>query len=173
MHGVVCDFIYDFCALQVFDEEGSFLSHVDTSAAPLFGPQSIYATRDNTVLVADSGNHCVKIFRYETTQTLGLGLSPEMSILVYLPILVYFYQCIYLFIVPNICIYLCSLTIHFLCAYVYYICHHTKHVSYIVIVLKLCVCVAYVTKMVTYANNYIILPLAQAVTTISYAYLFN
>ncbi|XP_067949819.1 tripartite motif-containing protein 2-like [Watersipora subatra] len=52
--------------IQIFDEEGSFLSLVDTSAAPLFGPQSIYATLDNRVIVADSGNHCVKVFRYDT-----------------------------------------------------------------------------------------------------------
>lgn len=51
--------------VQVFEEDGSFLSLVDTSSAPLFGPQAVYAMRDNKVAVADSGNHCVKIFHYD------------------------------------------------------------------------------------------------------------
>lgn len=51
--------------LQIFDEQGSFLGHVDTHAAPLFGPQSISATSENQVIVADSGNHCVKVFHYD------------------------------------------------------------------------------------------------------------
>lgn len=49
---------------QVFDGSGSFLSYINTSADPLYGPQGLALTSDGHVVVADSGNHCFKIYRY-------------------------------------------------------------------------------------------------------------
>ena len=49
---------------QVFDSEGSFLSYVNTSADPLYGPQGLTVTTDGFCAVADSGNHCFKIYKY-------------------------------------------------------------------------------------------------------------
>ena len=69
---------------QIFDEDGCFLSLVDTSPAPLFGPQALFATRDNSVIVADSGNHCVKIFKYEVSQSLissAYNITPMIYLL--------------------------------------------------------------------------------------------
>lgn len=48
--------------LQVFDATGSFLSFVN--GEPLYGPQGLALTPDNYVAVADSGNHCIKVFKY-------------------------------------------------------------------------------------------------------------
>lgn len=50
--------------IQVFDSEGSFLSYVNTSADPLYGPQGLTVTTDGFCAVADSGNHCFKIYKY-------------------------------------------------------------------------------------------------------------
>ena len=50
--------------IQIFDSQGSFLSFVNTLACPLYGPQGIAATIDGQVVVADSGNHCFKIYKY-------------------------------------------------------------------------------------------------------------
>ncbi|XP_046699281.1 tripartite motif-containing protein 2 isoform X2 [Silurus meridionalis] len=50
--------------IQVFDSSGSFLSFINTSADPLFGPQGLSITSNSHVLVADSGNHCFKVYRY-------------------------------------------------------------------------------------------------------------
>lgn len=50
--------------LQVFDGSGSFLSYINTSADPLYGPQGLALTSDGHVVVADSGNHCFKVYRY-------------------------------------------------------------------------------------------------------------
>ena len=50
--------------LQVFDSEGSFLSFVNTSGNPLYGPQGLAFTEDGNILVADSGNHCFKVYRH-------------------------------------------------------------------------------------------------------------
>ncbi|KAL0970686.1 hypothetical protein UPYG_G00245710 [Umbra pygmaea] len=50
--------------IQVFDGSGSFLSYINTSADPLYGPQGLALTSDGHVVVADSGNHCFKIYRY-------------------------------------------------------------------------------------------------------------
>nr|XP_029509146.1 tripartite motif-containing protein 3-like [Oncorhynchus nerka] len=50
--------------IQVFDSAGSFLSYINTSADPLYGPQGLTLTSDGHVAVADSGNHCFKIYRY-------------------------------------------------------------------------------------------------------------
>lgn len=51
--------------IQVFDSRGSFLALVDTSSDPLYGPQGLaVSTDDDHVIVADSGNHCFKIFKH-------------------------------------------------------------------------------------------------------------
>nr|XP_057922824.1 tripartite motif-containing protein 2-like isoform X2 [Doryrhamphus excisus] len=50
--------------IQVFDGSGSFLSYINTSADPLYGPQGLALTDDGHVVVADSGNHCFKVYRY-------------------------------------------------------------------------------------------------------------
>lgn len=50
--------------LQVFDSSGSFLSYINTAADPLYGPQGLALTSDGHVVVADSGNHCFKAYRY-------------------------------------------------------------------------------------------------------------
>ncbi|KAF3840913.1 hypothetical protein F7725_006775 [Dissostichus mawsoni] len=50
--------------IQVFDSAGSFLSYINTSADPLYGPQGLALTSDGHVAVADSGNHCFKVYRY-------------------------------------------------------------------------------------------------------------
>uniref|UniRef100_A0A6Q2YTA5 Tripartite motif containing 2b n=1 Tax=Esox lucius TaxID=8010 RepID=A0A6Q2YTA5_ESOLU len=50
--------------IQVFDGSGSFLSYINTSADPLYGPQGLALTSDGHVVVADSGNHCFKVYRY-------------------------------------------------------------------------------------------------------------
>lgn len=50
--------------MQVFDSTGSFLSYINTSADPLYGPQGLALTSDGHVAVADSGNHCFKVYRY-------------------------------------------------------------------------------------------------------------
>ena len=56
--------IHISCFLQVFDSQGSFLSYINTSADPLYGPQGLAITDQGTVVVGDSGNHCFKIYRY-------------------------------------------------------------------------------------------------------------
>ena len=48
----------------MFDSTGSFLSYINTSADPLYGPQGLALTSDGNVAVADSGNHCFKVYRY-------------------------------------------------------------------------------------------------------------
>ncbi len=53
-----------WCVLQVFDAHGSFLSYINTSADPLYGPQGLAITDQGNVVVGDSGNHCFKIYRY-------------------------------------------------------------------------------------------------------------
>lgn len=50
--------------IQVFDSNGSFLSYVNTTADPLYGPQGLAITPENTVVVSDSGNHCIKVYKY-------------------------------------------------------------------------------------------------------------
>ena len=54
----------NFGLLQVFDSSGSFLSYIHTSADPLYGPQGLDITPDGQVIVADSGNHCFKLYKY-------------------------------------------------------------------------------------------------------------
>ena len=53
-----------FSLFQVFDSTGSFLSYINTSADPLYGPQGLAINDDGNVVVADSGNHCMKIYQY-------------------------------------------------------------------------------------------------------------
>ena len=48
---------------QVFDSTGSFLAFINTLACPLYGPQGVAMTQDGHVVVADSGNHCYKMYR--------------------------------------------------------------------------------------------------------------
>jgi len=50
--------------IQVFDCQGSFLSYVSSSVEPLYGPQGLTVTHDGYVAIADSGNHCVKLYKY-------------------------------------------------------------------------------------------------------------
>ncbi|KAK4305725.1 hypothetical protein Pmani_022399 [Petrolisthes manimaculis] len=50
--------------IQVFDGQGSFLSYVNTLADPLYGPQGMTLTPDGQIFVADSGNHCFKVYKY-------------------------------------------------------------------------------------------------------------
>lgn len=57
-------FLSLFKHFQVFDGSGSFLSYINTSADPLYGPQGLALTSDGHVVVADSGNHCFKVYRY-------------------------------------------------------------------------------------------------------------
>ena len=54
----------DLAGFQVFDSSGSFLSYVNTSADPLYGPQGLAINDQGHVVVADSGNHCIKIYHY-------------------------------------------------------------------------------------------------------------
>ena len=53
-----------FLSFQVFDSSGSFISYINTTGDPLYGPQGVSITNDGCVVVADSGNHCVKMYRY-------------------------------------------------------------------------------------------------------------
>ncbi|GFN82511.1 tripartite motif-containing protein 2 [Plakobranchus ocellatus] len=50
--------------IQVFDAGGSFLSYVNTSSEPLYGPQGLTVTTQGVIVVADSGNHCIKYYKY-------------------------------------------------------------------------------------------------------------
>ena len=48
----------------MFDQFGSFLSYVNTLGCPLYGPQGLALTPEGNIVVADSGNHCIKIYKY-------------------------------------------------------------------------------------------------------------
>ncbi|CAG7717931.1 unnamed protein product, partial [Allacma fusca] len=50
--------------IQIFDSQGSFLGYVSTSIEPLYGPQGLTVTSDGYVAIADSGNHCIKLYKY-------------------------------------------------------------------------------------------------------------
>ncbi|XP_042894909.1 tripartite motif-containing protein 2 isoform X2 [Parasteatoda tepidariorum] len=50
--------------IQVFDCNGSFLSFVNTNGEPLYGPQGLALFAEGYVVVADSGNHCLKVYKY-------------------------------------------------------------------------------------------------------------
>ena len=49
---------------QVFDQFGSFLTFINTSGCKIYGPQGIAVTPEESVVLADSGNHCIKCFKY-------------------------------------------------------------------------------------------------------------
>lgn len=56
--------------LKVFDRFGSFLQLVDTSLSPLYGPQGLALSPEgDRIFVADSGNHCIKVYKYENWVT--------------------------------------------------------------------------------------------------------
>ncbi|RUS85023.1 hypothetical protein EGW08_007207, partial [Elysia chlorotica] len=59
---LVCD--WGNSRIQVFDSGGSFLSYVNTASEPLYGPQGLTVTRQGVAVVADSGNHCIKYYKY-------------------------------------------------------------------------------------------------------------
>ena len=63
--------MFPHVSLQVFDSSGSFLSYINTSADPLYGPQGLALTSDGHVAVADSGNHCFKVYRYLQQKYVG------------------------------------------------------------------------------------------------------
>uniref|UniRef100_A0A2C9MA70 Tripartite motif-containing protein 2-like n=1 Tax=Biomphalaria glabrata TaxID=6526 RepID=A0A2C9MA70_BIOGL len=50
--------------IQVFDSTGSFLSYVNTASEPLYGPQGLAVASLGVLVVADSGNHCFKYYKY-------------------------------------------------------------------------------------------------------------
>ncbi|ELU03406.1 hypothetical protein CAPTEDRAFT_168454 [Capitella teleta] len=50
--------------IQVFDSSGSFLSYIHTAGGPLYGPQGLDISPEGQVIVADSGNHCLKMYKY-------------------------------------------------------------------------------------------------------------
>lgn len=60
---LICVSLICLC-VQVFDRNGSFLSYVNTAAEPLYGPQGLAITSDGQIVVADSGNHCIKFYKY-------------------------------------------------------------------------------------------------------------
>lgn len=64
VHSVAVGSVVFLGVPQVFDSSGSFLSYINTSADPLYGPQGLALTSDGHVVVADSGNHCFKVYRY-------------------------------------------------------------------------------------------------------------
>ncbi|XP_023239200.1 tripartite motif-containing protein 3-like [Centruroides sculpturatus] len=50
--------------VQIFDSNGSFLSFINTSTDPLYGPQDLALTPEGYIIVADSGSYCLKIYKY-------------------------------------------------------------------------------------------------------------
>ena len=56
--------LFTYFRIQVFDQFGSFLSYVNTLGCPLYGPQGLALTPEGNIVVADSGNHCIKIYKY-------------------------------------------------------------------------------------------------------------
>ncbi|XP_046644057.1 tripartite motif-containing protein 2-like [Daphnia pulicaria] len=54
--------------VQVFDRQGTFLQCINTSSDPLYGPQGL-SLCDGMLYVADSGNHCIKVYRYDNFVT--------------------------------------------------------------------------------------------------------
>ncbi|ESO00601.1 hypothetical protein HELRODRAFT_82746 [Helobdella robusta] len=61
---VVCDF--GNSKIQVYKSNGSYMHTVDTSVSQLSGPQGVCFIDDDRILVADSGNHCLKVFNYKS-----------------------------------------------------------------------------------------------------------
>ncbi|KAI9565200.1 hypothetical protein GHT06_008981 [Daphnia sinensis] len=54
--------------VQVFDRQGTFLQFIDSSFDPLYGPQGL-SLCDGILYVADSGNHCIKVYKYDNYVT--------------------------------------------------------------------------------------------------------
>ncbi|XP_032779097.1 tripartite motif-containing protein 2 [Daphnia magna] len=54
--------------VQVFDRQGTFLQFIDSSSDPLYGPQGL-SLCDGILYVADSGNHCIKVYKYDNFVT--------------------------------------------------------------------------------------------------------
>ena len=49
----------------MFDKCGKFLKFVNAEINQLYGPQDLKVIEnENLVAIADSGNHCIKIFNY-------------------------------------------------------------------------------------------------------------
>ena len=55
--------LYNFYS-KVFDQFGSFLTFINTSGCKIYGPQGIAVTPDGNIVLADSGNHCIKCYKY-------------------------------------------------------------------------------------------------------------
>lgn len=53
-----------FAGLQVFDNTGQYLSTINSSVSPLYGPQGLAMSPEGHVIVADTGNHAVKLYAY-------------------------------------------------------------------------------------------------------------
>ena len=51
--------------IQVFENDGTFVSVIESKDDPLKTPRGLAVTNDGCVYVADSGNHCVKKYRYK------------------------------------------------------------------------------------------------------------
>lgn len=53
------------CKIHVFDKYGKFLKYVNSEVNPMYGPQDLDLIEDlNLIAVADSGNHCVRLYNY-------------------------------------------------------------------------------------------------------------
>lgn len=52
----------------MFDRQGTFLQFIDSSSDPLYGPQGL-SLCDGILYVADSGNHCIKVYKYDNFVT--------------------------------------------------------------------------------------------------------
>ena len=51
--------------IQVFTNGGAFVSMIESSGDPLSEPRGLAITKDGHVYVADSGNHCIKKYKYK------------------------------------------------------------------------------------------------------------
>jgi len=50
--------------VQVFDNTGRYLATVNSTATPLYGPQGLAMSPEGHVIVADTGNHAIKLYGY-------------------------------------------------------------------------------------------------------------
>ena len=50
--------------IQVFKNDGSFVSIIESSGDPLHAPHGLAVTTDGHVYVADRDNHCIKMYKY-------------------------------------------------------------------------------------------------------------
>ena len=51
--------------IQVFTNNGTFVSIIESSEDPLSQPRGLAVTQDGHVYVADTGNHCIKKYKYK------------------------------------------------------------------------------------------------------------